>query len=149
MNNAEPVEAVQAVQQMPPGNAIQGESSESRRSHGGKRPGAGRKVNLAKRLLKGFTRDTIALAVEDLDVKTVIIGLLKSKSDRTRLETLAFLRDTLHGRPGQSVSVSGGLIHAHTDWRPLAQTPKWNCSIQSPRSSQRPRMPPRMARIIK
>jgi len=74
------------------------------------RPGAGRKPNLAKRLLKGFTRDTIALAVEDLDVNTVIIGLLKSKSDRTRLETLAFLRDTLHGRPAQSVSFSGGLI---------------------------------------
>jgi hypothetical protein len=97
------------------------ESKESKRSRGGKRPGAGRKPNLAKRLLKGFTRDTIALAVEDLDVKTVIIGLLKSKSDRTRLETLAFLRYTLHGRPGQSVSISGGLIHAHTNWRPLAE----------------------------
>jgi len=101
--------------------ALRADSSESRRAHGGKRRGAGRKPNLAKRLLKGFTRDAIALVVEDLDVKTVIIGLLKSKSDRTRLETLAFLRDTIVGRPAQSVSVSGGLIHAHTDWRPLAE----------------------------
>src|SRR6516165_1003983 len=89
--------------------------------HGGKRPGAGRKPNLATRLLKGFTRETIAQAVADVDVKEVIIGLLKARSERTRLETLAFLRDTLYGRPAQSVSLSGGLIHAHTDWRPLAQ----------------------------
>jgi hypothetical protein len=102
-----------------PENPVARQSDESKPGRGGKRPGAGRKPNLANRLLKGFTRDAIALAVEDLDVKTVIIGLLKSKSDRTRLETLAFLRDTLHGRPAQSVSFSGGLIHAHTNWRPL------------------------------
>ena len=32
-------------------------SNQSKR--GGKRPGAGRKPNLAKRLLKGFTRETL------------------------------------------------------------------------------------------
>jgi hypothetical protein len=86
---------------------------------GGKRPGAGRKPNLAKRLLKGFSRESIAEAVADMDVRTVIIGLLKSKSDRTRLETLAFLRDTLHGRPAQSVTLAGAMVHSHT-FRPLA-----------------------------
>jgi hypothetical protein len=75
--------------------------------------------HLAKRLLKGFTRETTALAVGDVDVKTVTIGLLKSKSDRTRLETLAFLRDTLHGRPAQSVSLSGGVNVNMAVWRPL------------------------------
>jgi len=71
--------------------------------------------------MKIFAAHSEPVPPRDLDVKTVIIGLLKSKSDRTRLETLAFLRDMLHGRPGQSVGISGGLIHAHTNWRPLAQ----------------------------
>ena len=97
--------------------APQAESKQSNR--GGRRKGAGRPPNLAKRLLKGFTRETIALAVEDVDVKAVIIGLLKSKSDRTRLETLAFLRDTLHGRPAQNLSLSGGVAVNLAVWRPL------------------------------
>ncbi len=94
------------------------QSTESKR-RGGKRPGAGRKPNLAKRLLKGFTRDTIARAAADIDVGEVIVGLLKARSERTRLETLAFLRDTLYGRPAQNVSLSGAVIHAHGLWRPL------------------------------
>lgn len=93
------------------------QSSESKRTHGGKRPGAGRKPNLAKRLLKGFTRDNIAQAAADVDVREVITGLLKAKSERTRLEMLAFLRDTLYGRPAQSVSLSGTIMHGQ--WRPL------------------------------
>lgn len=95
------------------------QSTESKRTHGGKRPGAGRKVNLASRLLKGFSRDTIARAAADIDVGAVIVGLLKARSERTRLETLAFLRDTLYGRPAQNVSLSGAVIHAHGLWRPL------------------------------
>lgn len=91
-----------------------GDSKESKR--GGKRPGAGRKVNLAKRLLKGFSHGAIAEAVAGVDCGAVIVGLLKSKRERTRLETLAFVRDTLIGRPAQNVSLSGGLIHAH--WTP-------------------------------
>jgi hypothetical protein len=71
------------------------QSDESKSRHGGKRSGAGRKPNLAKRLLKGFTRDSIAQAAADIDVGAVIVGLLKAKSERTQLETLAFLRDTL------------------------------------------------------
>jgi hypothetical protein len=71
----------------------QADSEESRSKRGGKRPGAGRKPNLAKRLLKGFTRDVIALAVQEVDVGAVIVGLLKSKRERARLETLVFVRD--------------------------------------------------------
>ena len=81
----------------PAANSKQSVESNPARGRGGRRKGAGRKPNLAKRLLKGFTRETIALAVEDVDVKSVIIGLLKSRSDRTRLETLVFLMETLHG----------------------------------------------------
>jgi hypothetical protein len=58
-------------------------------------------------------------AAADIDVREVIIGLLKARSERTRLETLAFLRDTLYGRPAQNVSLSGAVVHAHGLWRPL------------------------------
>jgi len=90
------------------------------KQRGGRRPGAGRPPNLAKQLLKGFTRETVAEAAANIDCWTVINGLLKSKSERIRLETLAFIRDWLYGRPAQSVQVSGGMLHAHTVWRPLA-----------------------------
>jgi hypothetical protein len=107
----QPVEALETAPQV--------DSRAIKKQHGGKRPGAGRKPNLASRLLKGFTRETIAQAVADIDVREVIIGLLKARSERTRLETLAFLRDTLYGRPAQSVSLSGAVVHAHGVWRPL------------------------------
>ena len=97
-----------------------GESAESKSKRGGKRPGAGRKPNLAKRLLKGFSRDAILEAAGNIDVGAVITSLLKSKREKTRLETLVFVRDSVLGRPAQSLNVSGGLMHAHTAWRPLS-----------------------------
>jgi hypothetical protein len=100
--------------------APQADSSESKSKRGGKRPGAGRKPNLAKRLLKGFSRDAILEAAGNMDVGAVITGLLKSKREKTRLETLVFVRDSVLGRPAQSLNVSGGLMHAHTAWRPLS-----------------------------
>jgi hypothetical protein len=108
-----PVEPVVAPQ------ADSGESKPSKR--GGKRPGAGRKPNLAKRLLKGFSRESIAEAVSGIDCGAVIAGLLKSKREKMRLEALVYVRDTLLGRPAQNVQLSGGLLHAHTAWRPLAE----------------------------
>jgi hypothetical protein len=103
-----------------PENAPQGESVESKSKRGGKRAGAGRKPNLAKHLLKGFSRNAIAEAVANVDVGAVVTSLLKSKREKTKLETLIFLRDTFWGRPSQNVSLSGGVLHAHTVWRPLA-----------------------------
>src|SRR6266849_10172497 len=78
-----------------PENAVLGESVESKAKRGGRRPGAGRKPNLAKRLLKGFSRAAIAEAVADVDVGAVVTSLLKSKREKTKLETLIFLRDTM------------------------------------------------------
>jgi hypothetical protein len=71
-----------------PENAPQGESVESKSKRGGKRPGAGRKPSLAKRLLKGLSREAIHEAMATMDIGGVIIGLMKSKRERTRLETL-------------------------------------------------------------
>lgn len=107
----------QQIESETPPQIQSGESMPKKR--GGKRPGAGRKPNLAKRLLKGFSREAIAAAMADVDVGMVITSLLKSKRERTKLETLIFVRDTLIGRPAQNVQLSGGILHAHA-WRPLA-----------------------------
>lgn len=96
-------------------------TAESKQSNrGGRRPGAGRKPNLARLLLRGFSRDAIAEAVANVDCGAVITGLLRSKREKIRLETLAFVRDTVIGRPAQNLNLSGGVLHAHTVWRPLA-----------------------------
>ena len=87
----------------------QDNSGESKQ-RGGKRPGAGRKPNLAKRLLKGFSKETIAEAMQEIDCIQTIKGLLKSRSERIRLETLIFMWDRVYGRPvQQQVSVNAEL----------------------------------------
>jgi hypothetical protein len=100
------------------------ESDESKPKRGGKRRGAGRKPNLAKALLKGVSRTTILAAVENVDVGSIITGLLHSKREQTRLEALHFVFDRVVGKPKQDVSVSGGLVHAHTRDPFLAALPK-------------------------
>lgn len=98
------------------------ESKESKR--GGKRRGAGRKPNLAKRLLKGVSRETIVTACQDIDIAAVIAELLKSKSERTKLEALSFVFDRVLGKPKQDIGVSGGITHVHTRDPFLAQLPR-------------------------
>ncbi len=107
-----------------PKSAPQVDSDESKPKRGGKRPGAGRKPNLAKVLLKGVSRTTILAAVENVDVGEIIIGLLKSKREQTRLEALHFIFDRVMGKPKQDLSVSGGIVHAHTRDPFLAALPK-------------------------
>lgn len=106
--------------QIPP----QADSDESKPKRGGKRPGAGRKPNLTKVLLKGVSRNTILAAVENVDVGAVIIGLLKSKREQTRIEALHFTFDRVMGKPKQDLSVSGGLVHTHVRDPFLAALPK-------------------------
>jgi hypothetical protein len=80
------------------------------KQRGGKRPGAGRKPNLAKRLLKGFSKETLAEAVKQIDCTKVVNKLLNSKSEHVRLETLNFVWDRLYGRPvQQQVSLNAEL----------------------------------------
>lgn len=117
MQTAQQAEKTVKVPQIAPVS----ESSESTpKKYGGRRPGAGRKPNLARRLLKGFSRDAMAEAFATVDVGMVVTSLLESTREKARLETLIFVRDTLIGRPAQNVQVSGGMLHAHTVWRPLA-----------------------------
>ena len=93
-------------------NALIIESDESKpvKQRGGKRHGAGRKPNLAKRLLKGFSKEALAEAVKQIDCTKVVNKLLNSKSEHVRLETLNFVWDRLYGRPvQQQVSVNAEL----------------------------------------
>src|SRR5260370_33043410 len=59
-------------------STAQADSGESKPARGGKRPGAGRKPNLAKVRLKGGSRTKIPDAVDNGDVGAIIIGLLQS-----------------------------------------------------------------------
>ena len=63
--------------------------------------------NLAKVLLRGVSRNTILAAVENLDVGAIIIGLLRSEREQTRLEALHFIFDRVMGKPKQDLSVTG------------------------------------------
>jgi hypothetical protein len=103
---------------------LQSDSNESKSKRGGKRPGAGRKPNLTKVLLKGVSRETILAACENVDVGQVIIGLLRSKREQSRIEALHFIFDRVMGKPKHDVSVSGGFVHAHIRDPLLASLPK-------------------------
>ena len=76
-------------------------------------------------ILSAF-RCEIAAAVQDIDVGGVIIGLLKSKRELVRLQTLNFIFDRMQGKPKQEqeVNVSGAMLHAHTRDPMLAALPK-------------------------
>src|SRR5215469_12879547 len=89
------------------------ESTKSR--HGGKRPGAGRKPNPVKILLKGTSRATLLQALEKVPAELVaakITKLLQSKREIIWLQTLNFIYDRILGKPKQDVSVSGAFVHA-------------------------------------
>ena len=100
------------------------ESNESRSTHGGKRPGAGRKPSYAKRLLSGVKPVTAAEALEGVDVRAIVHDLLKNGSRSVKLQTLTVLWDRIFGKPKQEIGVSGGLVHAHTRDPLLASLPK-------------------------
>jgi hypothetical protein len=104
--------------------APESQSDESKRTRGGKRPGAGRKPNLAKRILAGVKPMTAAEALAGIDVQAIVHDLLKNGSRPVKLQTLTVLWDRIYGKPKQDVSVSGGLVHAHVRDPFLASLPK-------------------------
>jgi hypothetical protein len=105
----------------------QSESKDSRRSHGGKRPGAGRKPKMAKLMFKGTSRATLQQALANVDPQLVsdsINKLLESKKEIIWLQTLNFIYDRMLGKAKQDVNVSGGFVHAHVRDPHLALLPK-------------------------
>jgi hypothetical protein len=99
------------------------QSDESKPKRGGKRPGAGRKPNPTK-LLNGVSRETLAHAVVDIDIAAVVAGLLRSKREVIRLQARNFGYHRMLGKAKQDVSVSGGVLHAHTRDPLLASLPR-------------------------
>jgi hypothetical protein len=84
------------------------QTNQSPQSAAGSLEPAGSRI--AKRFLKGLSREAIAEAMEAMDVGGVILSLLKSKRERTELETLVFVWGRLYGRPAQNMNVSGSMV---------------------------------------
>jgi hypothetical protein len=122
--NADCTEVREIALEDVPENPVPGDSKESKRARGGKRPGAGRKPNLAKRLLSGVKPITAAEALDGIDVREIVHDLLKNGNRNVKLQTLTVLWDRIFGKPKQDVSVSGKLVHAHTRDPFLASLPK-------------------------
>ena len=68
-------------------------------------------------LLKGVSRETILAACENVDVGQVIIGLLRSRREQSRIEALYFIFD-------RDLGLSGGIVHTHVRDPFLASVPK-------------------------
>ena len=123
MNDGASQASSQAAPEIVP-MAESNDSKESKPQRGGKRPGAGRKPNYAKRLLSGVKPVTAAEALEGVDVRAIVHDLLKNGSRPVKLQTLTVLWDRIYGKPKQEIGVSGGLLHAHTRDPRLAAMPK-------------------------
>jgi hypothetical protein len=96
------------------------ESDESKKpKRGGKRAGAGRKPNLAKRLARQVTHATAGEILGSLDTEAMFRDIFKNGSRPLKLQAWIALNDRYFGKPKQDVGVSGGLVHAHV-WRPLS-----------------------------
>jgi hypothetical protein len=90
-----------------------GESTSVKKQHGGKRPGAGRKPNLVKRLIGRLTPLSAGEILHGIDVEGTIAEIMKKGTLSLKQRTLADLMDRAWGRPAQAVSVSGAVVHAH------------------------------------
>jgi hypothetical protein len=75
-------------------------------------------------LLSGVKPLTAAEAMQGVDVRAIVHDLLKNGSRPVKLQTLTALWDRIYGKPKQDVSVSGGILHAHTRDPLLAALPK-------------------------
>ena len=92
------------------------DSKPIKKQRGGKRPGAGRKPDLVKRMIGSLKPTTAREVLEIVPVEKVIREIFERA---LKQRTLADLWDRAYGRPAQSVNVAGGMVHAHTAWRPL------------------------------
>jgi hypothetical protein len=104
--------------------APQADSDESKPKRGGKRPGAGRKPNLAKRLASVLKPMSAAEILHEVGVPGVFRDIFKNGSRPLKLQTVDALWDRALGKAKQDVSVYGELLHAHTRDPFLASLPK-------------------------
>jgi hypothetical protein len=91
-------------------------STPIKKQRGGKRPGAGRKPDLVKRMISRLTPATAQEMLSTVDAEKVLTEIFQKGSLTLKQRTLADLWDRAWGRPAQAVSVSGTVVHAH--WTP-------------------------------
>ena len=104
--------------------APQMDSKPVSKSRGGKRPGAGRKPNLSKRLAARLTPATAGEVLSEIDVMAIYRDIFKNGSRTLKAQCVKDLWDRHWGKPKQDVSVSGGVVHAHVRDPHLAMLPK-------------------------
>ena len=78
------------------------DSKQSKRTHGGKRPGAGRKPNLAKRVLAGVRAKNAADILAGIDTQALVDDLLKNGSRQLKWQVLTALWERVYGRCSNS-----------------------------------------------
>lgn len=88
------------------------DSGESRKSkaHGGRRPGAGRKPNLGKRLISAATADTFADIIATIDIGAAVRDIMRNGSRSVKAQLVKDIWDRQYGKPKQDVNLSGGLV---------------------------------------
>jgi hypothetical protein len=124
-----------------PENAPHGESIESKSKRGGKRAGAGRKPNLAKRLARQVTHATAGQILGSLDTEAMFRDIFKNGSRPLKLQAWIALNDRYFGKPKQDVGMSGSITHAHV-WRPLANYNLTDEELQTLAAVQKKMLPP-------
>ncbi len=113
---------VAAAEQQAPVSVLEPQPEQSKQStpikkqHGGKRPGAGRKPDLLKRMIGRLKPAGAGELLAAIDVEATIAEIMKKGSLSLKQRTLADLMDRAWGRPAQALSVSGSVVHAH--WTP-------------------------------
>jgi len=98
------------------------ESRPVKKQHGGKRPGAGRKPNLSKRLASRLTPATAGEVLSEIDVMAIYRDIFKNGSRTLKAQCVKDLWDRHFGK--QDVNVAGGIVHAHVRDPFLASLPK-------------------------
>ena len=109
MNLEESTQAPESAPKEPPRESTP-DSTPKHKSKGGRRPGA-------KKLLSGIKAITAAELLSKIDTEAVVQDLLRKGSRQLKWQVITVLWDRVYGRPKQDVSVSGGIVHAHTVYR--------------------------------
>jgi hypothetical protein len=84
---------------------MQNELGNQPKQHGGRRPGAGRKVKRIKALVKRCDKVTAAMVLAAVDEQSKWLEFIDSDDERVALDAMKFLTMMRDGRPRQTVQV--------------------------------------------
>jgi len=107
------------------GQEMESKQVKPKRGRGGKRPGAGRKLDYFRQL--GISKVTAADILAHHDEPAMWNWLLKHARPGLRFKALQYLTDRRDGKPKQAVEIGGGVAHTivpYRDPRPANLTPE-------------------------